>query len=208
VFLTKEKTVKITDITSKQVIHCPTKEEREQILKLAEDAGYKFYSENGRANFLNCEYGGKSCLNIKGEDDMLFGDTYFYRNGGYDIIEARTILNNDWFFGFADKAGIWGYCGNSKVPNDRPYIKTLSTTNSLEGWWRYLGPLLEAPVYVPTYTEWTPDFSKGIPKELYIGEPKYKIDVCSITTLTDGTWFVYTAKGNSISSTNKFYTLD
>ena len=209
-FLTKEKTVKITDITSKQVIHCPTREVREQILKLAEDAGFSFYSEKGRANFLNCEYGDKTYLNIKGEEYMVFSPMSFYLGGGFDLIEYQRILGG-WFFGHADSAGIWGYCGsNLKIPNDKPITKTIEMNGGggSKGWWCYIGPLLEAPVCVPTYTEWTPDLSKGIPKELYIGEPKYKINVSSLRVRTDGTWSIETINENHISSTSKFYTLD
>lgn len=203
--------MKITDLSTNQVIHCPTKKEREQILKLAEEAGRKFWSVGGEAKFLDCQYGDRTCINVKEGTYMAYSPVEFYKNEGYDILEAKLFLDNTpvgWFFGFANKAGVWGYCGSEKKPNDKPVNRTLYMANGLEGWWYYIGPLLEAPTYVPTYTEWTPDLLKGIPKELYINEDKLKIGVSSLKVTVDGTWSIETTHGNHLFSSNKFYTLD
>lgn len=208
--------MKITDLSTNQVIHCPTKKEREQILKLAEEAGRKFWSVGGEAKFLDCQYGDRTCINVKEGTYMAYSPVEFYKNEGYDILEAKLFLDNTpvgWFFGFANKAGVWGYCGSEKKPNDKPVNRTLYMANGLEGWWYYIGPLLEAPAYVPTYTEWDLN-SPTVPKELYVScvkdpEDKARISVSYKVIYPDGVWGVKSESYGIYSSLlYKFYTLD
>ena len=84
-----KETMKLTDITEKQVVHCATEEEAKRICKLAHDNGLKW--DNGysylEVNYWE-EYKEQTCYDFNID---AFADIKFHKQRGYEIIPSTQI---------------------------------------------------------------------------------------------------------------------
>lgn len=76
----------IKDIKENQVIHCKTREEYLEILKLTDRLGWK---DNNWKNYYSA-YDVNTCLSVA---HRQYGPINYYINAGYTIIPASEFLN-------------------------------------------------------------------------------------------------------------------
>jgi hypothetical protein len=108
---------KITDLGPKQVINCPTKEDRRRILELAQDSGFNFSTTAGAESFLDCYYDGESCLQVEKNKRLMYGSKEYFLEKGFEVLKAEDFPSDTTGFTKSDlkpgdvvvKANGWVY---------------------------------------------------------------------------------------------------